>query len=320
MSSHDAPSNRDAGAPPWTIARLLKWTQAHFESHSLESPRLCAELLLAHALGCQRLDLYLRFEEVPGEPALARFRERVRQAAAGRPISYLTGTKEFFSLTFEVTPDVLIPRPETEVLVERAIAAAHALASTAAAPPAAPSGRAPSQPARRPTGVRILDLCTGSGCVAISLARYVPDATVCASDLSAPAVDVARRNAVRLAVAERVELRCGDLFAAWEADRQWDMIVCNPPYIGTEEADDLAAGVREHEPGMALFAGPGGLEVHRRVAAEGRGRLSRGGHLLLEVGFRQAQQVRALLEGTGWRDIVTYRDDLRHERVVHARS
>lgn len=284
---------------PWTIARLLAWTTDFFARRELESPRLCAELLLAHALGCQRLELYTRHEHIPQPGALASFREAVREAAAGRPIAYLTGVKEFFALPFEVTPAVLIPRPETEVLVERTIA----LIRSAHPPPQ-----------------RVLDLGTGSGCIAVSLARHLPGVRVFASDISAEALRVAQRNAERHGLAGRIEFREGDLLACWQEGEPFDVIVCNLPYIGANEAAELPASVRDYEPHVALYAGEDGLAILRRLAEEAPAHLTAGGHLLSEVGYGQSASVRALLDEAGWRDIVTYRDDLRHERVVHARS
>lgn len=292
-------SEPDDAAAPWTIARLLAWTTDFFTRRELESPRLCAELLLAHALGCRRLELYTRHEHVPPPAALASFRQTVREAAAGRPIAYLTGVKEFYSLTFEVTPAVLIPRPETEVLVERTITLI----------------RSADPPLRR-----VLDLGTGSGCIAVCLARHLPDVRVFASDISAEALRVAQRNAERHGLADRIEFRQGDLLACWQDAEPFDVIACNPPYIGTREAAELPASVRDYEPHVALYAGEDGLAVLRRIAAEAPARLAPGGHLLTEVGYRQSAAVRALLDEAGWRDIVTYRDDLRHERVVHARG
>jgi release factor glutamine methyltransferase len=293
----------DAG--PWTVARLLAWTQGHLQRGGLDSPRLCAEILLAHAMRCQRIDLYTRHDQVPGEEVLGPFRELVRQAVAGRPIAYLTGRKEFFSLPFEVCPDVFIPRPETEILVERTID----LARKAGAP------------------LSILDLGTGSGCIIVSLAKHLPAARLLASDISEAALRVARRNAERHGVAERIEFRCGDLFEPWRAggrDRAgatplaFDVIVCNPPYIATTGAP-VARNVRDYEPHAALFAGLDGLDVVRRVLAEAPGWLTAGGHLLLELAFDQAAAARGLLAGAPWGSIATYRDGAGHERVVHAR-
>jgi release factor glutamine methyltransferase len=288
----------DASSGAWTVQRLLAWTRPHFEQCGVDAPRLAAEVLLADALRCRRIDLYTRFDATPDEAALARFRESVRRAAAGAPIAQITGVKEFFSLEFEVTPDVLVPRPETEVLVERTIDVV----------------RRSQQPA-----CSILDVGTGSGCIAISLARHLPDARVFASDISAAALVVAARNVARHGLKERIELRAGDLFGAWPADQRFDVIVSNPPYIARCEAARLPRGVREHEPAIALFGGEDGLDFFRRLAAEAPGRLRAGGRWLTEVAFEQAGAVRALLDGTIWDEIATYRDGLRHERVVQAR-
>ncbi|MEP0848100.1 MAG: peptide chain release factor N(5)-glutamine methyltransferase [Phycisphaerae bacterium] len=283
---------------PWTVARLLAWTRDYFRQHGLESPRLCAELLLAHALGCERIELYTRYELQPSDETLAAFRESVVQAADGRPIAYLTGCKDFFSLTFEVTPDVLIPRPETEVLVERTIRLVR--------------DEGLAQP-------RILDIGTGSGCIAIALAKHLPDARLHASDVSAAALNVAQRNAQRHGVAERIELRCGDLFDPWPDAAPFDLVVSNPPYVATAEAASLPRCVREFEPQQALFAGSDGLSIVRRLVAEAPARLRPDGHLLFEVAWNQSAGARAVLDESRWSGIVTYRDHQQHERVVHAR-
>lgn len=286
---------------PWTVSRLLAWTQEHLRQHKIESARLCAEILLAYALQCERLRLYTCFEQVPGAAVLERFRELVRQAAAGRPIAYLTGTKEFFSLPLEVTPDVLIPRPETEILVERTISLVR-----------------PAPDALR----SILDIGTGSGCIAVSLARHLPAVRVAASDISAAALEVARRNAGRHGVAERIDFRCGDLFEPWRprdgAPPVFDVIVCNPPYIGSADSR-VERCVREHEPAVALFAGADGLDVIRRLLGEAPRWLRPGGHLLMEMAYDQAAAVRELLDAAWWQKTVTYRDGANHERVLHAR-
>jgi release factor glutamine methyltransferase len=291
-------SGTGSESAPWTIARLLNWTQEYFARHGVESPRLCAEILLAHTLGCERIELYTRYELIPGADVLAKFRAAVKEAAAGRPIAHLTGAKEFFALKFEITPDVLIPRPETEVLIERVIhLVRHGGESTET----------------------ILDVGTGSGCIAISLAKNLPAVFVAASDVSEAALKVARRNAERHGVLERIELRQGDLFEAWEPDRQFDIIVTNPPYVAESEAASLPTHVRDFEPRVALFAGEDGLDILRRLIAEAPRHLKPGGHLLTEVAHNQASAVRALLDESAWCDTVTYRDTLRHERVVHAR-
>ncbi|MGD8451015.1 MAG: peptide chain release factor N(5)-glutamine methyltransferase [Phycisphaerae bacterium] len=286
---------------PWTVSRLLTWTRGYLQRQQVDAPRLCAELLLAHAMQCERIHLYTRFDTVPEEDVLARFRGAVREAGAGRPIAHLTGRKEFFSLSFTVGPDVLIPRPETEILVERTIDL---------------SRRAEGQVRR------VLDLGTGSGCIAIALARHLPEATVCASDVSKAALAVARDNADRHQLAERIEFAAGDLFAPWQDDngpRIFDVIVCNPPYIATTPDTPVDEAVRRYEPAVALFAGKDGLDVIRRLVAAAPAHLAPEGHLLLEIAFDQAERVRELLSAGDWQDVTAYRDGLGHERVVHAR-
>lgn len=293
-------------ASPWTVARLLGWTRDYLQRSGVESPRLCAEILLAHAMQCQRIHLYTCFEQAPGQDVLKTYRALVKQAATGRPIAHLTGVKEFFSLTFEVTPDVLIPRPETEILVERTIALVR----------------------QSPDTLRsICDLGTGSGCIAVSLAKHLPGVRLFASDISEAALVVARRNAERHAAGEQIEWRCGDLFEPWGqaatgaaggVPAAFDVIVCNPPYVGTAGAP-LAASVRDFEPPVALFAGPDGLDLIRRILAEAPRWLRAGGHLLLELAYDQAVTVRGLLDGAVWQDVVTYRDAAGHERVLHTR-
>jgi len=282
----------------WTVQRLLDWTRGHFEQNAVESPRLCAEILLAHAIGCERIELYTRYHSTPDEAALSTFRTSVKQAAEGRPIAHLTGEKEFFSLAFEVTPDVLVPRPETEILVERVISLAR----------------------QKDNEIKtILDVGVGSGCIAISLAKNLPEAAFSASDISEAALAVARRNAARHEVSARIDFRAGDLCSPWDAEQQFDAIVSNPPYIAETEAADLPTNVRDYEPSLALFSGPDGLDVVRRLAAETPPHLKPNGHLLMEIAYNQAADVTRLLDESGWRDIVTYKDDLGHQRVVHAR-
>ena len=284
---------------PWTVRRLLDWTREHFRSRGLESPRLCAELLLAHCLGCERIELYTRYDAVPTDAQRASFRELVRRAAAGEPIAYLIGQREFFGLSFRVTPDVLIPRPETEVLVERTIELV------------------------RKSGGRLrtsLDLGTGSGCIAISLARHLPDVRIAASDISEAALAVARENAERLGVAERIDLRAGDLFEPWADRVPFDVIVTNPPYIAGPELSQLPPSVRDYEPRVALVAGEDGLAMLRRIVERLPTALRPGGHILTELAWNQSAAARALFESSGqFAELHTYRDALNHERVLHAR-
>ncbi len=283
-------------AQTWTVARLLAWTREYLERQGLESPRLCAELLLSHALGCDRIRLFTSHECVPDDAVLRSFRALVKEAAAGRPIAYLLERKDFFSLPFRVTPAVLVPRPETETLVERVI-----------------------EHARGRGAVRIVDIGTGSGCIALALARHLPEAKIHASDVSEAALEIARQNAAALGLAERVEFRLGDLIAPWHDEPAFDLLVSNPPYVGLRERDDLPATVRDFEPATALFGGEDGLDYYRRLAVDAASCIAADGAALLEVGAGQAAEVARLFAAAGWADIVTYKDTLRHDRVVHAR-
>lgn len=283
---------------PWTVARLLGWTREFLTQHGVASPRLCSEILLADAMNCERLHLFTQYERIPEAPILDRFRAAVREAAEGRPIAYITGTKEFFSLTLQVTPAVLIPRPETEILVERTISLIR----------------------HENAGQRILDLCTGSGCVAIALAKHLPEAQISASDLSESALAIACENAAAHDVDTRIEFVFGDLCAPWRDRPPFDIIVCNPPYVATTQRDTLAPSVRDYEPAEALFADEDGLSIIRRLLADAPALLKPGGHLLFEIAYDQSQAVADLATDSVWQAYQTYRDAGDHERVVHVRT
>ncbi len=281
----------------WTVARLLSWTREYLERRAVDSPRLAAELLLAHAMGCERIQLYTRHSSEPGAGVRDAFRELVRRAGEGCPIAYLTGVKEFFSIPFIVTRDVLIPRPETETLVERCLDVARSRGA----------GAAP----------RILDLCTGSGCVAVSLARHLPEARVVATDVSREALAVAQRNAERQQLAGRIECRQGDLFESCR-DEWFDVIVSNPPYVAERDRAGLPVNVRDFEPPLALFAGADGMSIISRIVREAPQHLKAGGWLLMEIGAGQGESVREALASPLWGDVRLHRDG-GEERVVQAR-
>jgi release factor glutamine methyltransferase len=289
----------DAQTGTWTVARLLEWTRDYLTKHGVESPRLCAELLLAKAMNCERLQLYTRHDFSPDGAVRDCFRASVRDAAGGKPIAYIIGTKEFFSLSFEVTPAVLIPRPETEILVERAIDIARNASSD------------------KP--LRLLDVGTGSGCIPIAIARHVPNIELTATDVSAEAVAVARRNAERLGVTDRIDFRVGDLFGAIEPSQRFDIIVSNPPYVATRDKDTLPVNVRDFEPHAALFAGEEGLDVIERLIHDAPAWLGADGHFLMEIAYDQADAVRIMLSNSQWRQIAFYRDAGGHQRVAAAR-
>ncbi|HUT61122.1 MAG TPA: peptide chain release factor N(5)-glutamine methyltransferase [Phycisphaerae bacterium] len=261
----------------WTVLRLLDWTKEHLARAGVEAPRLAAEVLLAHALGCRRIDVYTRFEYEPSQAERARFRELIVRAARHEPIAYLVGEKEFYSLRFKITPDVLVPRPETELLVAEAVAYLGGL----------------SRPAR------MWDACTGSGCVAIAVAAQVPDVHVLATDISEPAVAVAAENAAAHSVTDRVLCRVANLLALPEDLNDWtnlDTITANPPYVadGAEVAVEVL-----HEPALALRAGPDGLDCIRAIVRDAPSHLRPGGALIMEFGYDQADAVRQLIIDTG---------------------
>lgn len=258
----------------WTIGRLLSWTAEFLEQHQSRSPRLDAEILLAHALGCQRIELYTRFEEEPIESAREVYRQLVRQRADGCPVAYLVQFREFYSQPFTVSSDVLIPRPETEFVVITALDLA---------------GReAPSTP------LQIADVGTGSGILAICLAQQLPDSQVLAIDLSPAALDIARSNVQRHGVESRVELREGNLLLGVE--REFDLVVSNPPYVSEAEYDQLDRDVREYEPRQALLAGPTGMELYEQLVPQAAERLRGGGWLVMETSPMLADPLEKFLQ------------------------
>ncbi|HEX4144087.1 MAG TPA: peptide chain release factor N(5)-glutamine methyltransferase [Pirellulales bacterium] len=285
----------------WTIGRLLTWTADYLKQHGAASPRLDAEVLLAMAAGCQRIDLYTRFDEPAPDALRTSFRELVRRRAEGMPVAYLVGRREFYSLSFRVTPEVLIPRPETELLVVALLDRAR---------PRAAAGE-----------VSVADVGTGSGIIAICAAKYLPAARVTAIDVSPQALAVARANAEDLKVAERIELVEGDLLGDLPAEKRFDFIVSNPPYVSQAEYEALAPDVKQFEPRGALVAGPSGTEVIERLIPQARQRLAPGGMLLIEISPMLEQPVRALFEvGGGWRLEPTIKDLAGHARVIVAQA
>ncbi|MBX3397110.1 MAG: peptide chain release factor N(5)-glutamine methyltransferase [Gemmataceae bacterium] len=277
----------------WTIKALLAWTADHFAKKGLESPRLDAELLLAHVLACKRIDLIVRYDEQPNEAQRAAFRSLVQKRLERCPTAYLVGTREFYLLPFEVNAAVLIPRPDTETLVDVGIEFLK----------------------KRPAPT-VLDLGTGSGCVAVCLAHNVKAARVTAVDVSPDAVAVAERNAVRNGVADRIDFRVGNLFAAVEPGTRFDLIVSNPPYIPPSEIETLMPEVKDHEPRLALDGGTDGLAFYRRLTAEARGWLKSGGLLAVEIGHTQGIAVRELFDAAGLRSVAEVKDRGGRPRVV----
>lgn len=263
----------------WTVRRILEWTTAYFGRKDVDPARLSAELLLAHVLVMPRIKLYIEYDRVLSERHLATYKELVQRAINQEPIAYLTGRAHFFNLEFDVTRDVLIPRPDTETLVENVL-----------------------QLARHQSGLespRVLDLCTGSGCIAAAIAHHLKSATVVATDLLPRAVEIATGNVRKLGLAERVIVEQGDLFepiGKLVDPRPFDLIVSNPPYIPTAQIETLDRSVRDYEPLAALDGGLDGLAFHRRILNEAPDRLVAGGRVFLEIAFDQgaaAMQVAA---------------------------
>jgi release factor glutamine methyltransferase len=281
----------------WTVGRIIDWTTGHLRKHGSESPRLEAEILLAQARNCPRIQLYVQYNEVLSDAQRTVMRDLVKRRAQAEPVAYLVGHREFFALDFRVTPDVLIPRPETETLVLQLIAAAKPFPNA-----------------------RILDVGTGSGCVAIAAAVNLPAAKVTAIDISLRALDVARDNASRHAVAERIRFLEGDLFAPLSREDQFDLVVSNPPYVADGEMETLPADIRLHEPPLALRAGPQGLDVITRLIAGAPAYLAPGGLLLIEMSPEQSPAVTALINARGkFEPPRTIKDSGGSERVVMAR-
>lgn len=282
----------------WRVVDLLDWTVGYFQQHGIPNPRLDAEVLLGHLLEKSRLQLYLHFEMPVFQEHLTPFRELIKKRIAHTPVSYLTNRKEFMSLDFYVDERVLIPRPETEQLVETILTTAVG------------------------NSQRLLELGTGSGVIATSLAVQQPEWEIVATDISDPALVVARKNAETHASAAQIRFLSGDLFEPVDAicangDAQFDWIVSNPPYIKNTERATLSPDVRDHEPEIALFAGDDGLDVIRRLIAEAPKYLAPSGKLILEIGATQANTVRTLLDAeSAYSTYELFKDYAWKERIV----
>ena len=281
----------------WTVGRLLTWTTEWLGARDSDSPRLDAEVLLAHVRGCPRIALYTAFGTPVSDQERGRFRELVKRRGEGEPVAYLVGSREFFSLPFSVTKDVLVPRPETEGLVVRSID----LCKAAAAP-------------------RIIDVGTGSGAIAVTLATRLPKATIVATDISSAAIAVARANAEHHGVANRITFVQCDLMSDPRAAGPWNVIVSNPPYVREDEFEALPRDVRLHEPRTALVSGPTGVEVVERLVAAALTALAPGGWLLVEIGPAVvAAAEAAIARQPGLLPEATLKDMAGLPRIVQAR-
>ncbi|MEE9911803.1 MAG: peptide chain release factor N(5)-glutamine methyltransferase [Deltaproteobacteria bacterium] len=270
-----------------TVRSTLIETTRKLAAAGISTARLDAEVLLAFCLGCDRVEFIKNPERTLSAEQLAVFKSMVARRSRFEPVAYITGQKAFWSFTLEVSPDVLIPRPDTEVIVEEALAVCRA------------------EGFHRP---RILDIGTGSGAIALALAKEIPDAVIIATDISPAALAVAEKNARRLGLEHSIVFYESDLFA--KVPGAFDIIVSNPPYIGDEEYETLAAGVKDFEPKLALRAGQTGVEFYEKLIYQAHSRLKENGWLLLEIGAKQGQSVQAIMAAnTGFYDRIDVRTD-----------
>ena len=287
----------DTNREPWSIKRVLAWATDDFKHRGNSSARLDAELLLGEALGCDRIKLIMEGERPLTDSELGRYRALIKRRRVGEPIAYILGQREFFALAMRVDRRVLIPRPDTEILVETALRETRA----------------------QHLYGRMLDLCTGSGCIAIAFAKERPTWRVTAVDVSPAAASVARENVQRAGVVHNLAVLEGDLFAPLAENARFELITANPPYIPSGDIAGLDADVRDFEPRLALDGGADGLDVTRRIVHAAARYLYPGGLLAMEGGFDQAPAVADLLASAGYTDIARAKDLAGVERVVSAR-
>jgi release factor glutamine methyltransferase len=294
----------------WTIQKLLNWVTEYLSEKGIDSPRLSAELLLCHVLTMRRIELYTQFHRHVSKEQLNTLHDLIKRAGQHEPIAYLTGKTEFYSLELDVTRDCLIPRPETELLVERAI-----------------------QFLRTRRGSQMIcDLCTGCGCIAVAIAKNFPDARVIATDISDAALNIAAQNVEKHQLKGRIELLQGDLFDPivphldvdkLVPDSDWglDLIVCNPPYVSATEYQALDKNVKDYEPRSALLGGADGLNVYRRIIEKADQFLKDDAALMVEIGYAQGGAVKELLEQTGaFAEIKIEKDLHDNDRIAIAKK
>ncbi|QGJ69677.1 Release factor glutamine methyltransferase [Planctomycetales bacterium 10988] len=285
----------------WTTGRLINWTKDFLAKHGAESPRLDAEVLLAHACGCERIELYTAFHEEPEESVRQTFRELVKQRAEGKPVAYLVGHREFYSLSFFVGPEVLIPRPETEFLV---ISLLDWIKESYA----------------KEEAIHAIDIGTGSGCIPVSSAKHAANLHWLALDLSHEALEVAEKNAAHHEVIDRIHFERSDGLAAVPAEAAYHFIVSNPPYILSKEIPELPRDVRDFEPHLALDGGEQGTDLIERLIPASAERLLPGGGFLMEVSPQIEPHVRELIQNDGRFEILpTVKDLAKHPRIVRAK-
>ncbi len=283
----------------WTVKRLLEWTTDFLKKQGRESARLDAEILLAAALGCQRIELYTNFETEPPEEKKTLFRDYVKRRAAGEPVAYLVGQKEFYSLAFKVDRSVLIPRPETELLVVEALDWIKKQAG---------------RPESKNGSLRICDMGTGSGAIAVAVAKHAANGRITAVDQSRTALALAAENTKKHQLESRIAFLESDLFG--QVDEEFDLILSNPPYISRPEYEQLSPEVRDYEPRAALLAGEKGTETIERLLPQAAKRLRPGGAIMIEVSPMIADAVAGLFDGKTWTDVRIVKDLAGLKRIV----
>jgi len=299
-----------------TIRATLLWAEEYLLRYGVPDANIEAEYLLSHALDCKRAELHLKHASHISYNALQKFIDFVERRIKREPSQYILGEQEFWGLPFKVTKDVLIPRPETEVLVEEAVKTVRSQESEVRSQ----NTKIHYSELRTPDSKLILDLCTGSGCIAISLAKEIPNSRVFAVDISEKALDVARENAERYDVADRITFLSGDLFEPLNGlNIKADIIVSNPPYISRKMLQELQPEVKDYEPQAALYGGEDGMDFYRKIIADAPAYLAKGGYLMLEMGYRQAGKIKNLIEqNNGFEDIDIKKDFAGIERIIKA--
>lgn len=305
----------------WTIQKLLNWITDYFAEKGIEAPRLNAEMLLSHVLSLTRIELYTNYDRIVEKPQLDKLHELTKRAAQDEPIAYLIGKTEFYSIELDITPDCLIPRPETELLVERAIEFLRArTGGNTETSHALDEGHLAE--GTEPPAQFVCDLCTGSGCIAVAIAANFPQARIIATDICDSALQVAATNVEKHNLAERITLLRGDLFEPLISQldtTQFDLIVSNPPYVSAPEFDALDKNVKDYEPKIALYAGADGLDVYRRIIEKADAFLKPDAALILEIGYAQGPAVKELIEQTdAFAQITIEKDTHNNDRIVIA--
>lgn len=281
----------------WTIQKVLNWTIGYFQEKAVPEPRLSAELLLTHVLKCKRVDLYLQFERILSPEELGDYRKAIKRRAAGEPVQYITGEQEFMGLNFRVRKGCLIPRQDTELLVERALNIIR----------------------KNPENIHaVLDVGIGSGNISLSVAHYAPQVQVTGIDISEEALAIAEENREQLQITNAEFLLADGL--TWQPGRKFDLLLSNPPYISREDYQTLHMQVREFEPSRALLAGEEGLDFYRQFVPHSKSLLKKGAYILLEVGYNQSRTVMQLLQDHGFSGILAHKDYNNIERLIEAKN